>query len=222
MHREVTVAPHTPILQGYAFLSKGIAYKTLHCRKLTHEAGKVLYVVVDDKKTLGLRAPKNIVSQVHAQAKETLSTRRATVEKRDASEIAKADKELQSLFPKIPAAEKDSVLQHGFKKHSRRVGRTASLPLQKKLMLAVIAHIRHKHTEYDALLRAGDAKDVARKATWKKIEGIMCEWGCTQGLAPFSEGRSRKRKPKKQLRSKASSRTTRIQSDEDDSDADYV
>lgn len=181
MHHEITVDPNTSMPKGYAFLPKGIAYKTLHCRKLTLEAGKALYVVVDKKKTLGLRAPKNIVSQVHAQAKETLSTRRATVQKRDASDIAKADKELQSLFSKIPPAERESILRHGFKKHSRRVGRTASLPLQKKVMLAVIAHIRHKHTEYDALLRAGDARDVARKTTWKEIEGILREWGCTQG-----------------------------------------
>lgn len=181
MHPETSVGPNAPMPKGYAFLPKGITYKTLHCRELTHEAGKILYVVMDKKKTLGLRAPKNVVAQVHTQAKETLSTRRATVQKRDASDLAKADSELRSLFPKVPAAERELILRHGFKKHSRRVGRTASLPLQKKVMLAAIAHVRHKHTEYDALLRAGEARDVARKATWKRIEGMIREWGCSQG-----------------------------------------
>jgi hypothetical protein len=61
------------------------------------------------------------------------------------------------------------------------VGRTASIPLAKKVTLAVIAHIRHKHTEYDALLRDGEAREKARKLTWKKIEGVMKEWGFKDG-----------------------------------------
>jgi hypothetical protein len=180
MHREIDVSPSTPMPKGYAFLPKGIAYKTLHCRKLTREAGKPLYVVVDKKKTIGLRAPQAIISEVHFKAKNTLATRRAAVQKRDDADISKATKELQKQFPAIPSADKALVLKHGFKKHSGRVGRTGSLPLQKKVMLAVIAHIRHIHSDYDALLRAGQARDTARKATWKTIEGVMREWGCNE------------------------------------------
>jgi hypothetical protein len=180
-YREVTVASKTPIPKGYGFLPKGIAYKTLHCRKITREADKVLYVVVDNKKTLGLRAPSSIISQVHQRANATLATRRAAVQKRDSGEISKASAELLVQFRKIPAAEKELVLKHGFKKHSGRVGRTASITLEKKVTLAVIAHIRHKHTEYDALLRAGEAREKARKLTWKTIEGVMKQWGFNQG-----------------------------------------
>lgn len=84
-------------------------------------------------------------------------------------------------FPKMRKAEKASALKHGLKKHSGRVGRTGQIPLTKKVLLAVIAHVRHKHTEYDALLRDGKERDAARKVTWKKIEDVMHGWGFHQG-----------------------------------------
>jgi hypothetical protein len=181
MHQEITVSPSAPMPQGYAFLAKGIAYKTLHCRKLTREAGKPLYIVVDKRTTLGLRAPRHIIAQVHLQAKDTLATRRAAVGKRDAADIAKAAANLKVQFRKMFKTDQELVLMHGFKKHSGRVGRTAQIPLEKKVLLAVIAHVRHKHTEYDALLRAGTERDVARKMTRKKIESTMREWGFVEG-----------------------------------------
>jgi hypothetical protein len=181
MHREITVPPNTPMPKGYAFLAKGIAYKTLHCRKLTREAGKPLYVVVDKKTTLGLRAPSFIISQIHQKANSTLATRRAAVQKRDNADLTKASTELLAQFPNIPTASKELVLKHSFKKHSGRVGRTASISLAKKVTLAVIAHIRHKHTDYDSLLRAGEVRDAARKLTWKKIEDVMNQWGFKDG-----------------------------------------
>ncbi|KAJ4377478.1 hypothetical protein N0V83_000303 [Neocucurbitaria cava] len=168
--------------KGYGFLAKGIRYKTLHCRKLTHEAKKILYIVVDKKKQVGLRVPLSILHQVHAQAKQTLPTRRAATEKRDAADIGKAAAELHSQFPKIPEKDKEKVLKHGFKKHSGRVGRTSSIPLSRKVLLAVIAHVRHQHTTYDTLLSGGEDRDMARKKTRKQIETIMREWGFKEAL----------------------------------------
>jgi hypothetical protein len=182
MTAETTVPPTAPMPAGYAFLPKGIAYKTRHCRKLTHESGKPLYIVVSNKKTtLGLRAPKSIIAQVHAKANETLASRRAATGKRDAADIAKAAASLTAQFRKMPKEEKDLVLTHGFKKHSGRVGRTASISLEKKVLLAVVAHVRHKHTEYDTLLRAGTDRDAARKLTRKKIEATIKAWGYVEG-----------------------------------------
>jgi hypothetical protein len=181
MYQEITVLPSVTMPRGYAFLPKGIAFKTLHCRKSTREAKMPLYVVVDDKRTLGLRAPKAIVSQVHQKADDTLSTRLAAVEKRDASDVAKTTTELKAQFPNMPAAERELVLKHGFKKHSRRVGRTASLTIQAKVRLAVIAHIRHKHTDYNDLLRAGATREDARVMISKNIDSVLREWGCAEG-----------------------------------------
>jgi hypothetical protein len=181
MYTEVRIDSSTPMRRGYAFLPKGNAYKTLHCRKLTREANQLLYVVVDKKTTLGLRAPKSVLNQVHLKAKDTLATRRAAVLKRDAADDAKAAAEIKAQFPNMPQNEIVLVLKHGFKKYSRRVGRSSTVSLDKKVILAVIAHVRHKHTKYDSLLREGKARDDARKAIWKDMETILRAWGYSKG-----------------------------------------
>jgi hypothetical protein len=181
MYTEVKIDPSTPMRRGYAFLPKGIAYKTLHCRKLTREANQLLYVVVDKKTTLGLRAPKSIINEVHLKAKDTLATRRAAVVKRDAADSAKAAAEIKAQFPKMPKDETALVLKHGFKKYSRRVGRSSTVSLDKKVILAVIAHVRHKHTNYDALLREGRARDDARRAIRTDLESVLRKWGHSKG-----------------------------------------
>ncbi|KAH8731792.1 hypothetical protein GQ44DRAFT_698039 [Phaeosphaeriaceae sp. PMI808] len=235
MPSETSVTPNTPMPKDYAFLPKGIAYKTLHCRKLTHESGAPLYKVVFDKRTLGLRAPKDIISQVHRQAQTSLPSRRIAVQKRDASDIAKASAELNAQFSKMPAEEKEMVLKHGFRKHSGRVGRTAQIPLKDKVFLAVFAHIRHKHTVYDALLKQGENREEARKKTKKSIENVLRTWETRRDLGKsFRDGkRAKKRKAVKQetttkqdkatKQEKVKSRTRLKHVDGDDSeDEDYV
>lgn len=179
--REVTVGPKTAMPKGYAFLKKGIRYKTLHSRRLTHEAGKAVYVVESNKKILGIRVPKDILSHVHAQAHETLATRKLATEKRDAATIRQAAAELDSQFSKIPEHDRELVLKLGFKKHSGRVGRTALIPLPRKVLFAVIAHIRHRHTGYDKLLDGGMSRDAARKTIQKKLQDTLRQWGSRQG-----------------------------------------
>lgn len=180
--KEIIVPPSTPMPKGYGFLPKGIRYKTLHGRKLTHDAGKTLYIVVGSRKQqLGLRVPNFILHQVHRQAKETLPARRAAVEKRDAASLDAAATELEDQFPEMPEKEKALVLKHGFRKYSRRVGRSGTIPLSRKVLLAVIAHVRHRHTRYDTLLASGVERTAARKAVNRKIENILQDWGYVEG-----------------------------------------
>lgn len=180
--REVIVSPTAPMPAGYAFLKKGIKYKTLHCRRLTHEAGKAVYVVQNNKTVLGIRIPKRIFFEVQALANDTFASRRLATEKRDAAIIRAAAAELDQQFPFIPATDRDNALNHGFKKHSGRVGRTNGIPLPRKVLFAVIAHIRHKHTEYDRLLKKGLDRDDARKAIHKKMQNILGKWGVGHGM----------------------------------------
>ncbi|KAH6639055.1 hypothetical protein C7974DRAFT_125604 [Boeremia exigua] len=181
---EVTVCSSATMPKGYGFLAKGIPYKTLHCRKLTRDADKILYVVVDAKKRqLGLRVPKFILRQVHQQANETLSSRRAAVKKRDTSFIQAVASEVGDRFPKIPEEEKAALLKHAFKKHSRRVGRAGTVPLPRKVLLAIIAHVRHRHTKYDTLLAQGMERTTARKIVNRKIESVMRDWGYVEDLS---------------------------------------
>ena len=179
--REITVSPDTPMPQGYAFLAKGIPYKTLHCRRLTHEAGKTVFVVEANKKILGIRVPKSIFFHVQKLAKETFPSRRLATEKRDTALIREAAAELASQFPEMPKEDRELVLKHGFRKHSGRVGRTAQIPMNRKAQLAVFAHIRHKHTQYDKLLRSGMDRDEARRLVQKRIRSLLRKWGAQEG-----------------------------------------
>ena len=113
--------------------------------------------------------------------KQTLPARRAAVQKRDLSVIEAAANELEKQFPKLPKEEKTLVLKHGFKKYSGRVGRTSTIPLPRKALLAVIAHVRHRHTEYDALLAGGSDRMATRKAVNSKILSVMRNWGYVGG-----------------------------------------
>jgi hypothetical protein len=182
--REISVAPSKPLPKGYAFLPRGDPYKTLHCRRLTHQAGKPLYVVEQGnkrKKVLGIRIPKSIFFQVQEQARETLASRRAATEQRDAALVRQAASAIDEQFPDMPEADKEQVLKHGFKKYSGRVGRTGQIPMSKKVTLAVIAHIRHTHTGYDKLLDGGEEREQARKKIAKDTQSILRRWGAKGG-----------------------------------------
>ncbi|KAF2467776.1 uncharacterized protein BDR25DRAFT_59551 [Lindgomyces ingoldianus] len=179
--REITVSLKTPMPKGYSFLPKGNQYKTLHCRRLTHEAGKTLFVVEDGRKAVGIRVPKSIFFHVQSLARQTLSSRIAATERRDANLIHQAQAELTILFPKMPKNETEVVLKRAFRKNSGRVGRTTQISMRKKVQLAVIAHIRHVHTQYDQLLDNGMEREDGRKATWKGVQDVLRQWSSNAG-----------------------------------------
>jgi hypothetical protein len=174
--REITVSPSTPMPHDYAFLKKGIAYKTRHCRRLTQEAGMTVYVVEERKKTLGIRIPKSIYRHVQEEANNTLPARRLATDKRDAAATRAARIELDKLFPRMPKVDKEKVLKHAFKKHSGRVGRTNQIPLSDKVLRAAGAHARHTHTQYDAMLKKGVEWKDARRAVYKISHDVLKAW----------------------------------------------
>lgn len=177
MVQEIKVQSGSPMPKGYVFLAKGICYKTLYARKWTHESKRPLYIVYEGTTPIGLRAPRYIITKVHIQAKETLPTRRAAVQRRDDQDISRASAEIDKHFPCIPKADKEKVLKHGFRKFSGRVGRTGRISLEKKVVLAVWAHVRHCHSEYEALLNSGVGKEDARRRERKGIAEMMRGWG---------------------------------------------
>lgn len=179
--KEITVGPSSAMPKGYGFLKKGIKYKTLHCRRLTHQAGKTVFVVEQNKKVLGIRVPRDILTHVHAQANETLSSRTLATEQRDTAALRQAGAELDKQFPRIPEQDRENVLKHGFKKYSGRVGRTSLIPLPRKVLYAVNAHVRHTHTNYDKMLAQGIKRDDARRRIQKKIQEVLKTWGPAAG-----------------------------------------
>ena len=174
--RECTVGIDDPMPNGYAFLKKGDKYKTQHCRLKTHEAGKTLYVVKEKHLVLGLRAPKWILGQVHKEERESRQHRRDAVKQRDATAHDEFEEALRQQFPSIPDEDATTILRRTLRKHSGRVGRTGRLTLEDKVKLAVTAHVRHKHTDYDAVLKETGDREQARKAMWTEIYQKTKSW----------------------------------------------
>ncbi|KAI1396504.1 hypothetical protein F4819DRAFT_475171 [Hypoxylon fuscum] len=82
-----------------------------------------------------------------------------------------------SQFPHIPAQELSDVVKHTMRKFSKRVGRTGKLDIAEKAQLAVRAHIRHCHTNYDKILQGGTTKHLARGQILDKIDDMARKWG---------------------------------------------
>lgn len=162
--------------KGYGFLKKGNPFMTALCRRKTHEARKTLYVVMKHGKQEGLRAPKWILHHVFSEEKATRERRRGAVEKRDAATEDAFEKAIRRLFANIPSQDLAIILKRTLRKRSGRVGRTGKLDLDKKAFIAVQAHIRHCHTDYDKLTKATD-RDAARRAIRDKVSKVLVEWG---------------------------------------------
>ncbi|KAL7910850.1 hypothetical protein GGI35DRAFT_326634 [Trichoderma velutinum] len=178
MRREPTVSPETPMPKGYGFLKKGNTFMTALCRKKTHAAGKTLFVVTKCGKQEGLRAPIWVLQQVRSEEKATREKRRGAVQRRDAATEDAFEAAILRLFSRIPKQDLTTILKRTLRKRSGRVGRTGKLDLDKKAYLAVQAHARHCHTDYDKLLaRASQDRDAARRTIRDKVSKLLIEWG---------------------------------------------
>ena len=175
---EPVVSANSPMPNEYCFIPKGNAYVTKLCRKLTHEAQKILYLVNGrSSQHLGIRCPVQIFDSVTAMENATRIRRARNVQKRDAAIASEFPRAMIKVFPRSPSTETAQIVNRFLKKHSGRVGRTGTLGIAKKVRLAVRAHIRHQHTVYDKLLRQGMAREDARKAVCSKIADIARSWG---------------------------------------------
>ncbi len=177
MASEITVTPSTPMPKGYKLLRKGYPFMTALCRRKTLAAGRTLYVVRTGTRTLGLRAPRHIVDEVYKTENETRAARRAAVAARDESARSTFEEALRAQYPAMPNTDRERVLRRALQKHSGRVGRTATLRTEDKVRLAVAAHVRHMHTDYDRLVRDEDtSRAEARRAVYGSVREVLARW----------------------------------------------
>ncbi|KAL7918028.1 hypothetical protein ACQKWADRAFT_263817 [Trichoderma austrokoningii] len=202
MARQQTVSPEAPMPKGYGFLKKGNPFMTRLCRRKTLDVRKTLYVVMDHGKQEGLRAPKWILHQVFSEEKATRERRRSTVERQDAATEDAFATAIKSRFAKIPEEDLNTILRHALRKRSGRVGRTGSLGLDKKAYLAVQAHVRHCHTDYDKITKASKDRNTARDATRGEVARVLAEWGGDPAVTMLgntvrkdNKGETQKRRP---------------------------
>lgn len=98
--------------------------------------------------------------------------------KQDAELAAQMTKQITKLFPGCPEREAAEISEHTARRGSGRVGRTeAGRNLDvRALTLAVVAAIRHQHTEYDELLASGVDRVSARQQIADRVEEVLASW----------------------------------------------
>lgn len=86
---------------------------------------------------------------------------------------------IRQQFPNCPPDDEKTIAAHACEKHSGRVGRSAGAKEldPAKVRAAVVAHVRHIHTEYDRLLAANVPRKVARDRIADRLEQVLRRWG---------------------------------------------
>jgi hypothetical protein len=99
-------------------------------------------------------------------------------EEADHEFVAAFARAIREQYPGCPAKEAMGIAEHACRKYSGRVGRTAAAKelSPEAIRLAVIAHIRHAHTNYDELLAQFADRDSARERIWGKVAAILDDW----------------------------------------------
>jgi hypothetical protein len=85
---------------------------------------------------------------------------------------------VRELFPKCPPGREREIAEHACLKYSGRVGRSAAAKALDSgaVHLAVIAHLRHRETNYDALLARGYERWEARAQVEEAVDRALKAW----------------------------------------------
>ena len=129
-----------------------------------------------------LRAEEESLADAEARARrqERAAERR---ELEDREFIAAFASAIREQYPACPVSEEMQIAEHACRKYSGRVGRTAAAKAlsPEAIRLAVIAHIRHAHTNYDELLAEYANRDTARERIRGQVSAVLDNWqtpGC--------------------------------------------
>jgi hypothetical protein len=114
-------------------------------------------------------------AEARERAREREARRRDQIDVQYIKEFAER---LGELFPGCPTSERQAIADHACLKHSGRIGRSAAAQSfdPKAIELAVRAHVRHNHTDYDELLARGMERLDARAAVGDTVDNVMMRW----------------------------------------------
>lgn len=92
--------------------------------------------------------------------------------------VAEMTARIREMYPGCPAVEASRIAEHTCSRGSGRVGRSAAgRELDPAAIdLAVRAHIRHAHTNYDTLLLTCADRAHAREIVAERVEAILRKW----------------------------------------------
>jgi hypothetical protein len=114
-------------------------------------------------------------AELRERRREREATRREAGDQEYVAAFAHA---IREQFSGCPTREARQIAEHACQKYSGRVGRSAAAKQldSEAVRLAVIAHIRHAHTDYDQMLnRLGD-RMIARAEVRGQVDEILRQW----------------------------------------------
>ncbi len=108
-------------------------------------------------------------------ARERAAVRRAELDERYVADFAET---IRRQFPNCPTGRETEIAEHACRKYSGRVGRSARAKAfePKAVRLAVLAHIRHRETDYDDLLTQGMDRYDARERVEARVTTLLEQW----------------------------------------------
>lgn len=114
-------------------------------------------------------APQRAAARVRAAVERTEEDRKF---------VGSMTQAILARYPACPPDEARRIAGHTGQRRSGRVGRSAAGRAldPRAIGWAVIAHIRHQHTDYDQLLMQGAARLDARTLVRDKIEQVLANW----------------------------------------------
>ena len=83
---------------------------------------------------------------------------------------------LTALLPQAPYADIEAIRELASARKMRE------LPPSIAVWIATVTHVRHVHTEYDALLTEGYDRDAARHFVVDEINAVLTRWRATRLL----------------------------------------
>ena len=174
-------------LDGLVFLPAGDTALSRRSRK--HSSLAAVVVRFNRKRKRYERQGLLVTGEALAKAEEECATdapARAAARGRAALARQEEDREFVSAlaqailrrYPGCPAEEARRIAEHTGCRGSGRVGRSAAGRMldASAVDLAVIAHIRHEHTNYDGLLMSGTERLDARALVREAIDRVLAEW----------------------------------------------
>ena len=133
----------------------------------------------------GLLVEEYSLQRAEAECLEDAEAR-AIRRRRDAERRVRLDEDyvaafawqLRTRYPRCPDGEERIIASRACQKYSGRIGRAAAAKAfdPEAIDLAVIAHIRHGHTEYDTLLVSGWERYAAQDEVRPEVEATLSEW----------------------------------------------
>jgi hypothetical protein len=114
-------------------------------------------------------------SEVRERRRNREAIRREELDRQYVEQFAQRVRE---IFPGCPAGRESAIAEHACQKYSGRVGRSASAKSldEAAVRLAVIAHIRHRETDYDRLLSRGYDRCDARVEVERAVGAVLRSW----------------------------------------------